>query len=79
MKLHLTDSAILPLQIADGKGEEIYWDDVVPGLGVRIRITGGRTFVYQYKVGGATRRLAIGRVGAIKVSRAREIAGELST
>jgi integrase len=77
MKLHLTDGAVAALQIAPGKDDDAWWDDVVPGFGVRLRGSGHRTFVFQYKVAGATRRLVIGRVGGIKVARAREIAGEL--
>jgi integrase len=49
----------------------------VPGFGLRVRDTGARSWIYQYKLGGKTRRLVIGHAAAIKVARAREIAGEL--
>jgi integrase len=42
-----------------------------------VRASGARTWIYQYKIGGKTRRLVLGHVTAIKPARAREIAGEL--
>ena len=48
-----------------------------PGFGIRVRASGARTWIYQYKIGGKTRRLVLGHATAIKPARAREIAGEL--
>src|SRR5262249_24098492 len=39
--------------------------------------SGSRSWIFQYKIGARTRRMVIGQAAAIKVSRAREIAGEL--
>jgi Arm DNA-binding domain len=44
---------------------------------VRVRASGARSWIYQYKIGGRTRRLALGQVSAIKPAKAREIAAEL--
>ena len=45
---------------------------------MRVRASGARTWIYQYKVGGRTRRLVLGqRHGGQAWLRAREIAGEL--
>src|SRR6516162_4534833 len=49
----------------------------IPGFGIRIRASGARTWIYQYKIGGRTRRLVLGQVSAIKLAKARDIAGEL--
>jgi integrase len=65
------------LRLPAGEDDGIAWDDVVPGFGIRIRTSGTRSYVYQYKVGRQARRMTIGRVGAIKVAKAREIAGDL--
>src|SRR3984957_1389404 len=48
-----------------------------PGFGIRVRASGSRSWIYQYKIGGKTRRLVLGHATAIKLARAREIAGEL--
>ena len=44
---------------------------------MRVRASGARTWIYQYKIGGRTRRLVLGQVSAVKPTRARQIAGEL--
>jgi Arm DNA-binding domain len=75
--VRLTDATVATLQLPPGKADALFWDDAVPGFGIRIRATGVRAWVFQYKAGGyATRRLTIGRVGAIRAARARQIAGE---
>jgi integrase len=75
--MRLTDATVATLQLPPGKADALFWDDAVPGFGIRIRATGVRAWVFQYKAGGyATRRLTIGRVGAIRAARARQIAGE---
>jgi integrase len=69
-------------QLADGlklkpsEADRIWFDDAVPGFGLRVRQSGSRSWVYQYKIGGKTRRLVIGQASAIKVGYAREIAGQ---
>jgi integrase len=75
--MKLTDAAAATLQLPPGKDDALFWDDGVPGFGIRIRASGVRAWVFQYKAGGhATRRLTIGRVGAVRAARARKIAGE---
>jgi integrase len=75
--MRLTDATVTTLQLPPGKTDALFWDDAVPGFGIRIRASGVRAWVFQYKAGGyATRRLTIGRVGAVRAARAREIAGE---
>jgi integrase len=75
--MRLTDAIAATLQLPPGKADALFWDDAVPGFGIRIRASGVRTWVFQYKAGGyATRRLTIGRLGAVRAARAREIAGE---
>jgi integrase len=64
------------LKLKAGETDRIWFDDVVPGFGLRVRDTGSRSWVFQYKIGAKTRRLVIGQASAIKLARAREIAGE---
>src|SRR5262249_10589589 len=73
--MKLTVGRVRSLALPAGKSEIIYFDDEVPGFGLRIREGGSRTFVFQYKLGKKQRRLALG--GAIDVVKTRETARDL--
>lgn len=75
--MKLTVQSTDGLKLEPGEADRIWFDDAVPGFGLRVRQTGARSWIFQYKVGRKTRRLVIGRAAAMKVARAREIAGEL--
>jgi integrase len=75
--MRLTTATIRSLSLPAGKGEAIYFDDDLPGFGLRIREGGSRTFVFQYKIGSKQRRMALGSVKAIDVGKARETAKDL--
>jgi integrase len=65
------------LALPAGKTEVILFDDDLPGFGIRIRSSGARTWIYQYKLGTRHRRLTLGNVAALALVQARKIAGEL--
>lgn len=68
-RLNLTDLGIRSLPVPD-KGQRTFFDTVVKGFGVRVSQGGTKTFVLMH---GKTRKLTtIGRVGIIKLSKARE-------
>jgi integrase len=73
--VRLTVAAIEGSILDTGVADKIIFDP--PGFGIRVRASGARTWIYQYKIGGKTRRLVLGHATAIKPARAREIAGEL--
>jgi hypothetical protein len=73
----LTQRTLETLELPAGKADHIEFDDAVPGFGVRIRSTGARTFVFQYKLGGRNRRMTFGKAAALPLSQARKMAGEL--
>jgi hypothetical protein len=75
--MKLTLASLTNLKLKSGDKDRIWFDDDVPGFGLRVRDTGSRSWIYQYKIGGKTRRLVLGQATAIKPARAREIAGEL--
>jgi integrase len=52
-------------------GEVFLWDGELPGFGCRIKPSGAKTFLIQYRVGRATRRVKIGRWPVMKVEPAR--------
>jgi integrase len=74
--MRLTTASIATLALCDGEKDRIWFDDDVPGFGLRVRDTGSRVWVYQYKVARKTRRIVLGKASAIKLARAREIASE---
>src|SRR5262245_42055688 len=75
--MNLTAANITSLTLGNGEVDRIWFDASVPGFGLRARASGARSWVFQYKLGGKTRRMVIGAVSAIKPARAREIASEL--
>ncbi len=56
--VRLTDAAIARLRPRER--EYTLWDSRVPGLGVRVRSTGGRSYVLLLEAGGRTRRVSLG-------------------
>ena len=45
----LTETAIKAIRLEPHRKQEIHWDSVVTGLGVRVLRGGSKTFWYQYK------------------------------
>ncbi len=61
-RVRLTDAAIARLRPRER--EYTVWDSRVPGLGVRVRPTGGQSYVLLQHVGGRTKRVSLGPVRA---------------
>jgi integrase len=53
------------------------WDTLIAGFGVRIMPSGAKTYQAQYRKGGRTRRISLGRHGTITVEQARLLAKEV--
>ncbi|NOC85621.1 site-specific integrase [Ruegeria sp. HKCCD6428] len=71
----LTKRAVeaLPVEAKD----YFVWDSQIAGFGVRVMPSGAKTYQAQYRKGGRTRRVSIGRHGKITVDEARKLAKEL--
>ena len=67
--IKITKRAVDRLQ-GDG-AEKFYWDDDLPGFGVRIRSSGRKYYVVQFRADGRLRRIALGRHGAMPTETAR--------
>ena len=68
-RMKLTDTAIARLRPRER--EYTVWDSRVPGLGVRVRPTGGQSWVLLLDVGGRTKRVSLGPVATKSVVEAR--------
>ena len=75
--MKLTQKAISGISLPAGRRESIFFDDGLPGFGLRVREGGSRNWVYQYKLGPKHRRITLGSLNAISPLKARERAGEL--
>ena len=64
-KTRLTDVGVARLKPA--ASEFTVWDMRVPGLGVRVRPSGHRGYVYQCKVDGRAKRVTLGCQSAFNI------------
>lgn len=75
--MRLTKPNVNALKIPDGKSEAIFFDEQLPGFGVRLRAGGKRVWVVQYRIGAKQRRVTIGSVEALDPEEARKRAREI--
>jgi integrase len=86
--LRLTEKVVSTLGLDPGQDDRIFFDDQITGFGFRVRRVKkwngassnkppSRSWLFQYRIAGKTRRLVIGQAPAVKAGRAREIAAEL--
>jgi integrase len=74
--VNLTKATIAKLALGS-KSERIVFDDTLPGLGLRLREGGSKTWIYQYAIGTKQRRLTLGKLSALEPAKAREIASDI--
>jgi integrase len=78
--MKLTATTVKTAQIERGKSEQIFFDDDVPGFGLRLRDGGSKNFIFQYKLGGRGgkhRRMALAKATAVTIGDARKTAEKL--
>ena len=70
--MKLTQRKIEMLKCPVGKKDALVFDDEQGGLGVRVTVGGGKTYLAQYTCAGAKRRVPLGSCSAISLAGARE-------
>ena len=68
-RMRITDAAIARLR--PPAREYTVWDSRVPGLGVRVRPSGGRSYVMLQETGGRSKRVSLGPVSLKKIDEVR--------
>ena len=86
--MRLTEKVVFTVGLEAGQADRIWFDDEITGFGLRVRRIKkwnghhsnkepARTWLFQYRIAGKTRRLVIGQAPAVRAERARQIAAEL--
>jgi integrase len=75
--MKLTASIVARLTLPDGVDDKIFFDEDLPGFGLRLRRSGNRSFVVQYAIGGKTRKVPLGSVTELDLGKARSTAKTL--
>jgi integrase len=70
--MEFTTKSIRDLALPPGRSEGIFFDDDVPGFGIRLREGGSRNWVFQYRLGDKQRRMSLGSVDAVSLKSARD-------
>jgi integrase len=75
--MKITKTAIACARLPAGKDEWKFWDDDIPGFGLRIRKGGSKTLIFQYRQGTKQRKLTLGAASALGIEAARSEARRL--
>ncbi len=58
--MQFTKETISELSLSPGKSDAIFFDDDLPGFGIRLRSGGTRAWIVQYRIDGRSRRESLG-------------------
>ena len=75
--MKLTPATIRTLTLPPGVTDKVFFDEDLPGFGLRVRASGVHSWMVQYAVARRTRRIVLGLASALAPSRARAIAETL--
>jgi Arm DNA-binding domain len=73
----LTVESIAELGLPPGKSDKIFFDEGLPGFGIRFRVGGRKTWLVQYATAGRSRRVTIGSAAVLTLVAARAEAKKL--
>src|SRR4051794_30520253 len=69
--MKLTQANAAKIKMPAGKSEHIEWDERLPGFGLRLRESGSKNWIVQYKIGAKHRRLTLGSFAELTAEQAR--------
>ncbi len=75
--MRLTQKTFVSAMLPIGARDKIFFDDALPGFGLRIREGGKRTWIAQYRAGAVQRRVTLGTVETLDADAARRAAKEV--
>ena len=70
-RFNFTAARVRDAQCPPDKSEVTLWDVTAPGLGLRVRSTGAKTYLFQYRFNGKAARVIIGSPDAWDIDKAR--------
>jgi integrase len=73
----LTAANIRTLKLPPGVTDRVFFDEDLPGFGLRVRASGVHTWMIQYAIAGRSRRVVLGLQSALDPSKARATAQKL--
>jgi integrase len=73
----LTATNIRILKLPAGVTDKVFFDEDLPGFGLRVRASGVHSWMIQYAIAGRTRRVVLGLLTALDPGKARGIAQTL--
>ena len=68
----MTQATLKMPSLPDGVKDKIFFDDDLPGFGLRIREGGKRTWIVQYRAGAKQRRMTLGTMKTLDGGEARK-------
>lgn len=77
-KKELNDPWIKGLKPPTKKRDKQYSDTIVPGLRLRVTENGTKSFAFQYRINGKSKRYTIGKYPTLKLAEARRVAREIA-
>jgi integrase len=60
--MRLTANTLKTLKLPQGAKDFVFFDERLPGFGLRLRASGARSFLYQYAIAGRTRKITLGEI-----------------
>jgi integrase len=75
--MKISAKSIADAKLESNEKEKIYYDEEIPGFGLRIRSGGSRVLIFTYKIAGKTRRMHLGKAMSAAFPNVRKMAAEL--
>lgn len=69
--MKLNKATVTRLALPNGAQEKIFFDETLPGFGLRVRAGGKQTWIAQYRLGSKQRRVTLGTVETLNADEAR--------